>query len=303
MSKEELEEITGNVVFPLFIQKYPFRVEGEFSSGQCFLRGLHVGLGDGTFYIDFSGTLRVPDCGTELKETLDKCAALQDNDSIKKSIQDRGALVAPSRIADTYDLSKYDHTAKPFPRKLEEKKNLTPQQIAEIIAADPQGAESNRYCVWAEGFGAMINWQNAPEIAKLIDSEITPEKATVLDLDYYVVCAWSEDESLCLDPVNEWVLVLLHETNSYGEMEAAASSIMSKFATVAWTEDGFERPWSTIPDSDRQEICDLIVEARVDREEQFSKITDLLKGLLWPGFWSESEEFTWSHINSMIESM
>ena len=86
-------------------------------------------------------------------------------------------------------------------------------------------------------------------------------------------------------------------------MVPAASDVMSRFALLAWSEDGYERPWSTIPDADRQEICDLIVEADVDRTEQFSKLAELLKGLLWPGFWSESEEYTWSQINSMIESM
>ena len=49
MSRDELEEITGNYAFPLLIKKYPFWVEGEFSSGQCLLRGLHVGRGSGTF--------------------------------------------------------------------------------------------------------------------------------------------------------------------------------------------------------------------------------------------------------------
>ena len=38
-------EMSIPIAFPLFIKKYPFWVEGEFSSGQCFLRGLHVGLG------------------------------------------------------------------------------------------------------------------------------------------------------------------------------------------------------------------------------------------------------------------
>ena len=78
---------------------------------------------------------------------------------------------------------------------------------------------------------------------------------------------------------------------------------MLRFTAVLWTKDGVERPWQTIPAADRSAVCDLIIAASVDHEEQFSKLTDLLKGLLWPNFWAEIESHQWANLEAMIESM
>jgi hypothetical protein len=53
---------------------------GEFSSGDCFLRGVYIGpnatnKGNGYFEIDCHGKVRIPESAKELREQMDSCAA------------------------------------------------------------------------------------------------------------------------------------------------------------------------------------------------------------------------------------
>ena len=64
LDKEDLEELFEDMPKPLLFKQNGVHVVGEFSSGDCFLRGLYAGPGkqegEGWFWIDYAGSVRLP---------------------------------------------------------------------------------------------------------------------------------------------------------------------------------------------------------------------------------------------------
>ena len=188
LDKEELTELFENMPHPLLFKQDGVHVVGEFSGGDCFLRGLYVGPGkqesEGGFWIDYAGTVRLPKTGHALRLMLDECAQRHHTQEIETAIQQRGKI-------------------------------------------DPTSFD-------------------------------------------YEICACLIDEQLCLDPVNEWVMVLMYSfDHRWGNDFEGSTEFKDLYNSVIWTPEGMERPWLHIEEEKREALCQMVIDEKSDQTEKF----------------------------------
>ncbi len=101
LDKATLEELWYEMPKPLLVTMNKIHVSGQPDGDVCFMRGVYVGpgtdvgyggSGEGSFYMNDAGDLRIPSSAEALRARLDGVAARLDIDKIELAIAERGPL-------------------------------------------------------------------------------------------------------------------------------------------------------------------------------------------------------------------
>ena len=131
------------------------------------------------------------------------------------------------------------------------------------------------------------------------ESDSIKERGQV-ELEDCTVCAYWEDELLCTDPVNEWVITLMVKLDPVNGSEFAGTRALHElYRATMFPDGGLEVPWANLPESQRHTICEQLLQEDINQPEKFGRLTEYIQGVLWPGFRSEREVYSWAQLDGM----